>query len=96
MKKYNIKLSFFLLLIIVIVFNHFFGYVGHYGWDDMEYARLAKDWADGNFDLSLNHFTYRWTIIGFTGLSYKFFGMSDFASALPSMIVTAFSSTDSS
>ncbi len=91
MKKYNIKLSFFLLLIIVIVFNHFFGYVGHYGWDDMEYARLAKDWADGNFDLSLNHFTYRWTIIGFTGLSYKFFGMSDFASALPSMIVTAFS-----
>ncbi|MBI5540570.1 MAG: hypothetical protein HY951_10965 [Bacteroidia bacterium] len=91
MKNYSIKLSVFLLLIIVIFFNHFFGYVGHYGWDDMEYARLAKQWADGNFDLTLNHFTYRWTIIGFTGLSYMLFGMSDFASAIPSMFITVLS-----
>lgn len=54
----------------------------------MEYARLAKLWADGDFSLSTNHFTYRWTIIGFTGLSYKIFGMSDFSSALPSLTVT--------
>jgi len=91
MKNYSIKSSFFLFLLIVIVFNHFFGYVGHYGWDDMEYARLAKQWADGAFHLTLNHFSYRWTIVGFTGLSYKLFGMSDFSSALPSMIITGLS-----
>jgi len=91
MNNNKVKILFLLFLVVFIVINHFFGYLGHYGWDDMEYARLAKQWADGVFDLSLNHFTYRWTIIGFTGISYKLFGMSDFASALPSMLITTFS-----
>jgi hypothetical protein len=61
-----IKKTTFLFLLIFVVFYHFFGFQGHYGWDDMEYARLAKQWADGAFDLSTNHFTYRWTIVGLT------------------------------
>ena len=92
MNSSRIKNITFLFLLIFVVIYHFFGFQGHFGWDDMEYARLAKQWADGSFDLlSTNHFTYRWTIVGFTGLAYKFFGMSDFSSALPSMLVTIIS-----
>lgn len=86
-----IKKVFFIFLTGLVIFHHFFGYLGHFGWDDMEYARLAKLWADNGFDLTTNHFTYRWTIIGFTGIMYKLFGMSDLTSAVPSMLITILS-----
>jgi 4-amino-4-deoxy-L-arabinose transferase-like glycosyltransferase len=89
MNNKRIKILFFLFIILFLFIHHFFGYLGHYGYDDMEYAQLAKQWVDGNFHLSnINHFTYRWTIVGLTGLSYFLFGMNDFASALPSLFVT--------
>jgi len=72
---------------IVILIFHFFGYHGHYGFDDLHYAKLSHDFATGNFTLQ-DHFAYRWSIIFLTGLSYKLFGMSDHSSAIVSIIIT--------
>lgn len=66
---------------------HYWGYIGHYGFDDMEYARLANDLRQGIFHPA-NHFTYRITVLAFTALSYHIFDVSDFASSLPALFVT--------
>jgi hypothetical protein len=73
--------------ILVFIGYHYWGYIGHYGYDDMEYAMLASDWTRGIFHPG-NHFSYRMTITGLTALAYMVFGVSDFASALPPMLVT--------
>ncbi len=75
---------------IFIWLYFFFGYEGHYGWDDMEYAQIAYQWATGNFSLSDNHFTYRHPVIILTGLCYKIFGLNDFASSLPAILLSMF------
>ncbi len=68
-----------------MVLYHLVAYFGHYGYDYMQYAQLAKQIADGAFTLDNgDHFSYRWTLLLPTALSYKLFGVSDFASALPS------------
>jgi hypothetical protein len=77
----------FILFSLIIVFHHLFGYFGHYGYDDMHYAEIARNLLHGtiNFDLA---FTHRFTLVFFTFLSYSVFGINDFASALPSIIVS--------
>lgn len=80
--KYFILLFFCLL----IIGHHLFSYLGHFGYDDMDYAKLAHDLSLGEFDPQ-NHFSYRLTLLGLTSLSYRFFGINDFASAVPSMLV---------
>lgn len=64
------------------------GYIGHYGFDDMQYAEIAHDLLNGqlNFD---DHFSFRFTIVFLTSISYAIFGLNDFASALPSLLLTA-------
>lgn len=78
-----------LLLFFVLLFlgYHHWGYIGHYGYDDMEYAWLASDLTKGIFHPE-NHFSYRMTTVGFTALAYLFFGVSDFSSSLPAVSVT--------
>lgn len=72
-----------------ILLYHVIGYFGHYGYDDMQYAGLAKQMADGTFQLDNgDHFSYRWTLLLPTALTYKLFGVNDFASALPSWGIT--------
>ncbi len=79
-----------LVLSIAFVWLYFFlGFEGYYGWDDMEYAQLSYQWAKGTFDLSQNHFSYRHPVILFTGISYKLFGVNDFSSALPAIILSS-------
>lgn len=75
------------LHILALILYHVFGYIGHYGFDDMHYARLAIDMTNGiiNFD---DHFTFRLPLVMVTALSYSIFGVSDFASAFPSFLVT--------
>jgi hypothetical protein len=77
----------FFLFSLVPFVHHFIGYFGHYGFDDMHYAGIAKDFLNGvvHYDYT---FSYRFTIILFTSLSYLIFGISDFSSALPSLIVS--------
>jgi len=87
-KNKKLEYFFLFLLYIFLFIHHFGGFGGHFGWDDMEYANLSKQWANGTFHLSNNHFTYRLPIIVFTGLIYKFFGVSDFTSALPAILIS--------
>lgn len=79
---------FFIAAIALLVAYHALAYIGHYGYDDMEYARLAVEWIRGNFEPQ-HHFSYRSTVLFFTALSYTLFGINDMASALPAMCVTA-------
>lgn len=72
------------LFVLVIIANHVFGYLGHYGWDDMHYAEMANDVLQGTIQYN-DHFFYRWPTVFLTALSYKVFGINDFASALPAM-----------
>ena len=51
----------------------------------MEYARAAARLAHGEFDAG-NHYSFRLTLVGLTALSYKLFGINDWASALPPLI----------
>ncbi len=74
-----------LLAIGCIFLFHHFAYIGHYGYDDMNYARIANDINHGAVDNS-DHFTFRWAITTPTALCYKLFGINDLSSSLPSMI----------
>lgn len=71
--------------IVAFVIHHIYGYIGHYGYDDMEYARLASDLTRGNFDAA-NHYSFRIVLVGLTAVFYKIFGTNDWASSLPALL----------
>jgi 4-amino-4-deoxy-L-arabinose transferase-like glycosyltransferase len=77
----------FLFFVILILFNHSYGYFGHYGYDDMLYAKISEAFVHGNtmFDES---FSYRFPIILLTSFSYLIFGVSDFSSSLPPLLIS--------
>ena len=77
----------FIIHVLAIIAYHIFGYLGHFGYDDLHYARLAIDFSNGIVDFS-DHYTYRFPVIILTALSYSVFGVSDFASAIPSLFIT--------
>ena len=77
----------FLFFTIIIILHHFFAYFGHYGYDDMQYAEIAASMLKGQFIYD-HSFSYRSSIVFFTALSYYFLGINDFASALPSIIIS--------
>ena len=77
----------FIAFVLVLLFRHIFGYLGHYGYDDMEYAQVAARLANGSFDAG-NHFSFRLTLVGLTAFSYKLFGINDWASAFPALLFT--------
>lgn len=81
--KYNYLV--FIAFVLALLFHHLFGYLGHYGYDDMEYARAAARLAAGGFDAG-NHYSFRLTLVGLTALSYKLFGINDWASAFPALL----------
>ena len=82
--KYSILFLFLLLLALF----HKFGYIGHYGYDDMQYAKMAHDFLQGTVDYD-DHFAYRAPPVLLTALSYAIFGISDFASSIPPLITSA-------
>jgi hypothetical protein len=86
----DIRLYTFLGIIAFLFVHHFYGYFGHYGFDDiMGYGYYAKKWADGElFFLNEDFFSYRWGFISLTGFFYALFGMSDNTSAIaPSLVL---------
>ena len=86
-RKGRSQLFIFLLCVGAIVAFHAFGYIGHYGYDDLHYAELANDFRNGKIDYN-DHFSFRTPVIALTALSYSLFGISDFASALPAMLIS--------
>ncbi|WP_159518783.1 ArnT family glycosyltransferase [Sunxiuqinia indica] len=91
MKDQTIKLLILLGFVGVLILHHSWGYLGHFGYDDLHYAKLANDLTNGIFNAE-DHFSFRITLIGLTSLSYQLFGINDFASALPALLVTIVSS----
>lgn len=71
----------FWFFVLVLICFHLFAFTGHYGYDDLYYAKLAKQFLDGHIDY-YDHYSYRWTTILYTALFFKVFGVGDFAIAL--------------
>lgn len=78
-----------LVSFLIVILYHYFGYIGHYGYDDMQYAEIADNLNHNIFDPN-DHFSFRLPVILLTAVSYRIFGVSDFASALPSIIIFCF------
>jgi len=76
-----------IIALLTVIANHYFAYIGHYGYDDMNYARIAVNLNRGIIDYT-DHFTYRFPLVVLTAISYKIFGVNDFASSLPPMLIT--------
>ena len=76
-----------LCFVACLIVYHILGYLGHFGYDDLHYARIASDLIHGKIDYN-DHFTFRTPAILLTALSYWLFGISDLASSLPAMAVT--------
>ena len=66
-------------LSLVFLVHHFCFFYGHFGYDDMHYARLSHNLLNGNWDMS-DHYSHRLSVISLTALSYSIFGITDFAS----------------
>ena len=71
--------------IIFLILHHLFGFLGHFGFDDVRgYAFYAYKWMHSTpFYLDDNFFSYRWGVIGPLYIFYLLFGIHDFSSALP-------------
>ncbi len=72
---------------LVFILYHLFAYLGHFGFDDLHYAELSSSLARGETDWN-DHFSFRWTLLGLTALSYKLLGVGDTASSLPALAIT--------
>ncbi len=72
---------------LAVLIYHHIGFLGHFGFDDLTYARLAHNLNHGITDFS-DHFSFRFPLIWLTALSYKVLGVNDFASAIPSFLMT--------
>lgn len=89
MKKNKLlPVSFLFLFILLFIVHHAYAFLGHYGFDDLHYAQLAKALLEGKIDFS-DHYSYRFAILVPTALAYVFFGVSDWASAVPALMAAS-------
>lgn len=85
----NILTPYFILAVFILftIAHHGYAFFGHYGFDDLHYARLANALLHGEVDYT-DHYSYRFAILIPTALAYALFGVNDFASALPPLLCT--------
>ena len=86
MSKYTLKylnspVWFLLFVILTYVLHFIFFHGGYFGYDDMEYSRLAADLTKGAYDHD-TQYAYRYGIILPLAASYLTFGINDFANFL--------------
>jgi len=86
-QKRVVPYSILLIISCIVVLYHLFGYTGHFGYDDLHYAELASDLLKGSFNFE-DHYAYRFPVVLATALSYLIFGISDFSSSLPALLVS--------
>jgi len=84
----NKKIFLLLFHVFLIILYRILGYSGHFGYDDMEYAKVSYEFSQGVFD-SGNHFSYRWSLLLPTAISYLLFGINDIASSIPPIIASS-------
>lgn len=78
-------LSFFILILII---HSLFAYTGHFGYEDMAYARMANALFQ-NEAMGVTDYGKPWPLIILTGFFYFIFGVTDFASVLSSLVVSS-------
>ena len=71
--------------LLVILLYHNLVYTGHYGYDDMEYAKAAVDLLDGEPDFT-DHFAHRLSITAPTAAAFALVGVNDTGAALPALL----------
>ncbi len=82
------KLAFLLGLFVFIIIHRVWGYVGHFGYDDMIYCEFAHQIATHSFSLTDDHYSYRIALSGLVGLAFKLFGVNDAAASVMPMLIT--------
>ncbi len=87
-RNHLISYSILLIYILLLVLYHSFGYIGHYGYDDLHYANLSVDLLNGSLDWE-DHYSYRFPVILLTASFYALFGISDLSSSLPALLITS-------
>jgi len=77
-----------------MLFHYQFFYGGYFGYDDIEYIKLAKDIIFGTYKIDNNLYSYRWTVILPLGGLYKIFGINDFSNfifnVIPRLLIVYF------
>lgn len=81
--------NFILLSLTATVFftYHYFFHSGFFGYDELEYTKLASILLRGNWEHNLNLYSYRWGVVIPLASLYKVFGIGDFANVLFSSII---------
>ncbi len=87
MSRKQVAYLIFVAHLLFVLLYHGIGYLGHFGYDDLTYAKLAHGLNQGITDFS-DHFSFRFPLLWLTALSYQFFGVNDLASAIPSFLIT--------
>gem|GEM_PF-459826 len=86
MSRKQVAYLIFAAHLLIVLLYHATGYLGHFGYDDLVYAKLAYGINQGVTDFT-DHFSFRFPLIWLTALSYKIFGVNDLASATPSFLI---------
>jgi hypothetical protein len=71
----------------LLLLNHFLGFTGPFGFDDIEYARLGHLFANGNPDYT-NPFTFRFGVIFPIGYLQNWFGITDHAASIYPLLLS--------
>jgi len=87
MSRKQVAYLIFAAHLLFVLLYHGIGYLGHFGYDDLTYAKLAHGLNQGITDYS-DHFSFRFPLLWLTALSYQLFGVNDLASAIPSFLIT--------
>jgi hypothetical protein len=70
----------------LFIVHFLFFHSGYFGFDEMEYARMAASLVQGNWDPGLNLYAYRWgVVLPLAGL-YQLFGIGDVANMLLTLL----------
>lgn len=81
--NFALLLFYFSLLIV----NHFLGYTGPFGFDDIEYARLGYLIFNGQPDWT-NPFIFRFGIVVLNGIFQYFFGINEHIAAIYPLLIS--------
>lgn len=83
-----IGLAALLATALSLLLRLFFAQDGHFGFDDMHYARLSAQVASGTFATTHDHYTFRWPLILLNGAVFYLLGISDYTAAIVPITAT--------